>query len=62
MVWWWFAYCSLILAFWWCDSLVDNRSIGYELDWGDRDCLMALTVGSHGVVNGDWVGMGLFVL
>ncbi len=23
--------------------------------------LMALTVGSHGVVNGDWVGMGLFV-
>lgn len=24
--------------------------------------LMALTVGSHGVVNGDWVGMGLFVL
>ena len=32
VVWWWFAYCFLILVFWWCDcdSLVDEWSVWWR--------------------------------
>lgn len=53
MVWWWFAYCSLILAFWWCDcdSLVD--------EWSDSG--VGVVLGESWDEDPVWLGWWLFI-